>query len=304
MELSTLHAYMPALRHVKAIQQIHKGFSFDAKYFLYESDERPSYVLRTAALRLAARKRGEFEAVERVFRHGIATSEPIGFGVIEPLEICFMVLRYVEGEDASERLPLLTADEQHRVGVAAGRELRLMHELDAPAGLEPWHERRFAKHERQMADYRSCGVKLPGEEAVIAFIEANAELMRGRPDRFQHDDFHPGNLLVHERQYSGAIDFNRYDWGDPYHDFLKIAYFSREVSIPFCIGQIDGYFEGAIPELFWRLYALYTAMIMLPTIIWTLQVVPKQLDGMLDRIRVVLDDHSNFESVVPAWYKP
>lgn len=65
-----------------------------------------------------------------------------------------------------------------------------------------------------------------------------------RPNRFQHDDFHPSNILVQSNSYAGTIDFNRYDWGDPFHDFFKIAYFSREISIPFSIGQIDGYFDG------------------------------------------------------------
>jgi len=214
-----------------------------------------------------------------------------------------MVLRYVEGEDASERLPFMTSDEQYSVGVAAGRELLMMHNVEASEELGMWSERRIMKHNRQLADYRSCGVKLPEEDAIIAFIEKQLPLMEGRPNRFQHDDFHPGNLLVHGSSYAATIDFNRYDWGDPYHDFLKIAYFGRDVSIPFSIGQIDGYFSGQIPDRFWNLYALYSAMIIFPTVTWTLQVVPEQIDSMMARIRTVLDDHRNFESVIPIWYK-
>jgi hypothetical protein len=30
-----------------------------------------------------------------------------------------------------------------------------------------------------------------------------------------------------------AQEFYRYDWGDPIHEFYKLALFSREVSIPF-----------------------------------------------------------------------
>jgi len=102
--------------------------------------------------------------------------------------------------------------------------------------------------------------------------------MRGRPNRLQHDDFHPSNLVV--------------------------AYFSRNDSIPFSVGQIDGYFSGKIPEQFWRLYCLNNALIMLPTISWTLKVVPLQLEPMLDRIRIVLEDHKNFEHVIPSWHRP
>ncbi|MCZ8517737.1 aminoglycoside phosphotransferase family protein [Paenibacillus filicis] len=167
----------------------------------------------------------------------------------------------------------MLADEQYSVGVEAGRELLMMHEVEAPENMEAWSMRRIAKHNRQLAEYCRCGAKLPEEDAIIAFIDGQLPLLEGRPNRFQHDDFHPGNLLVHGGSYVAAIDFNRYDWGDPYHDFLKIAYFSREVSIPFSIGQIDGYFNGMIPENFWNLYALYSTLIMFGTITWTLQVV-------------------------------
>jgi hypothetical protein len=83
-----------------------------------------------------------------------------------------------------------------------------------------------------------------------------------------------------------------------------VAYFGREASVPYSIGQIYGYFGGQVPDSFWRLYALYTAMIVFPSVTWTLQVVPEQLDSMLERIGVVLEDHRGFRSDVPVWYRP
>ncbi len=140
-----------------------------------------------------------------------------------------MVLGYVEGEDASEVLPTLTREEQYRIGTEAGRELRLMHELEAPADLDTWYIRRTAKHNRQFDDYRNCGFKLPKEDVIVSFVGDNLKHMSNRPNRFQHDDFHPSNILVQSNSYAGTIDFNRYDLGDPFHDFFKIAYFSREI---------------------------------------------------------------------------
>jgi len=303
MQITEVQKYIPPLRKATSMTKIHKGFSADGKYLVYEGDDKPVYVLRTAAFKQTERKRAEFEAIGRIHALGVQTSEPVACGEIEELDLCYMVLRYVEGEDASERLPLMTPDEQYSIGVAAGRQLLMMHDVEAAEDLGAWSERRTVKHNRQLADYRLCGVKLPEEDAIIAFIEKQLPLMDGRPNRFQHDDFHPSNLLVQGNTYAAVIDFNRYDWGDPYHDFLKIPYFSSEVSIPFSIGQIDGYFNGQIPEDFWNLYALYSAMIMFGTISWTLQVVPEQIDSMMARIRRVLDDHQNFESVTPIWYK-
>ncbi|WP_164821242.1 phosphotransferase family protein [Paenibacillus koleovorans] len=303
--LNELKSRIPSLSDTDHIEQVTKGFSFDAKYFLSKPGSSiPTYVLRTAPIEQAEKKRHEFELVGRVYELGVATSKPVSCGKIDTLQICYMLLGYVQGEDASDVLPDLTEDEQYQVGWQAGCELKRMHELPAPPRLDNWHDRRLAKHRRQFEAYRQCGVKLPEEEAIVAFIEANSEAMQGRPDRFQHDDFHPANLLVQHRAYSGVIDFNRYDWGDPYHDFLKIAYFSREASIPFCIGQIQGYFDGEPSEEFWRLYTLYSALIMFGTVTWTLQVIPDHLDSMLERIRTVLSDHRGLESLIPTWYKP
>lgn len=303
MQITEVQEHIPSLRKATAISKIHKGFSYDGKYLVYEGGDKPAYVLRTAALKQTERKRREFEIVGHIHGLGVRTSEPVAFGTVEALDLCYMVFRYIEGEDASESLLLMTANEQYSVGVEAGQELLRMHEVEAPGNMEVWSARIIAKYNRQLTEYRRGGVKLPEEQAIIAFIEGQLPLLKDRPNRFQHDDFHPGNLLVHGGAYAAAIDFNRYDWGDPYHDFLKIAYFSREVSIPFSVGQIDGYFKGEIPGNFWNLYALYSAMIMFGTITWTLQVIPAQLDSMMARIRTVLNDHRNFESTVPIWYK-
>ncbi|AZN42721.1 phosphotransferase family protein [Paenibacillus albus] len=303
MQLTEVQAFIPQLRTATAVSQIHKGFSYDGKYLIYENSDKPTYVLRTASINQSEQKRLEFETLGRIHQLGVRTSEPVEFGTIEELELCYMVLRYVVGEDALEKLPSMSTNEQYEVGVAAGRELRMMHELEASAELEQWSTRRIAKHNRQMEEYYRCGVKLPEEEAVIAFIDKHLPLLEDRPNRFQHDDFHPANLLIHHGAYAAAIDFNRYDWGDPYHDFFKIAYFSREVSIPFSIGQIDGYFDNIIPGNFWNLYALYAAMTIFGTITWTLKVVPKDINSMMDRIRTLLDDHQNFTSSMPTWYK-
>ncbi|AFC33170.1 Aminoglycoside phosphotransferase [Paenibacillus mucilaginosus 3016] len=296
MNLEQILEQVPELRGAARMTPLTKGFSSDRKYIVYDAADRPVYVVRTAEIGKEGAKRREFEVVGRAAAAGVRTPAPVAFFTLTEQQTCGMVLEHAGGTDAAEALP-------YAAGVEAGRELRLLHTIGAPAEMQPWHRLREAKHRRQWQAYRECGVKLPAEEAVEAFIETHLPCMEGRPSGLQHDDFHPSNLLIAGGRYAAVIDFNRYDWGDPYHDFLKIAYFSREVSVSFSTGQIHGYFGGRAPDLFWTLYALYTAMILGGTITWTLQVVPEQLPSMMDRIRVVLEDHRNFESMVPVWYK-
>ncbi len=122
------------------------------------------------------------------------------------------------------------------------------------------------------------------------------------PNRFQHDDFHLENLIVRDGKYVGVVDFNGYDWGDPLHDFVKIALFARDISIPYSIGQIVGYYNGKISEEFWRLYAVYVGMTVFSSVVWCLRAAPHMLDDMLERLTIVLEDHKNFELSKPIWF--
>ncbi|WP_368042007.1 MULTISPECIES: phosphotransferase [Lysinibacillus] len=73
-------------------------------------------------------------------------------------------------------------------------------------------------------------------------------------------------MICHQNSFNGVIDFNGYDVGDPYHDFYNLALFSRRHSVPYCIGQINGYSTQPPDDEFWRLYALYAAINVISTI--------------------------------------
>lgn len=62
----------------------------------------------------------------------------------------------------------------------------------------------------------------------MAYIERHLACLEGRPNQFLHDDFHVGNLIVRDGTYAGVIDFNRYDWGDPVHEFVKLVFSAKK----------------------------------------------------------------------------
>ena len=55
------------------------------------------------------------------------------------------------------------------------------------------------------------------------------------------------------------IDFDRYDYGDPWEDMKSITW-DVQMSPLFASGRIDGYFDGAVQLDFWRLLSLYIAV--------------------------------------------
>ncbi|WP_238933686.1 phosphotransferase family protein [Brevibacillus choshinensis] len=232
----------PSLRNTERIEQIFKGFSTDLKYRVYLSDGTQR-MLRIADRTAWEQKKKEFAILEVLKKMEVKASLPMEQAVLEESNHCYMVLSYLEGEDAKDALPVLSLEEQYEIGRVAGTQLAAMHTICAEASVPEWEERCLLKHERYVEAYYNCGYRIPQAEKILTFIEDHTRLLRDVPNRFLHDDFHVGNLIVHEGKYAGAIDFNRMDWGDPVHDFTKLAFFSRETSVPFCIGQIRGYLE-------------------------------------------------------------
>jgi aminoglycoside phosphotransferase (APT) family kinase protein len=294
---------IPLLSECTDIKELHKGFS-DERKFVVSLQNGNQLLLRIAGIEKYEAKKEEFGVLQNLKQYNVKYSEPLEFGVIEDADVCYMVLHFLEGEDAEQLLPAYTDEKQYRIGLEAGKELRKMHMYYAPPHIESWHIRQFEKCQRYIEAYKQCSISIKNDEQIIDFIEENYQYMKHRPNVFQHDDFHPSNLIVKDKQYVGAIDFQRYGWGDPYFEFRKIALFSRGVSIPFSIGQIHGYFgEGNISEEFWRLYSLYTAMDIFSAVVWTLKVAPHTLDKMLDRLYLTLEDHDRFNRITPSWYQ-
>ncbi len=292
---------IPELRECKEIIQIEKGFSADKKYIIH-TEKNQKRLLRIFDCADMKQKQLEFMVLKKMEENQVACSRPKAIGEVG--QHGYMITSYIEGEDAEIEVLKLSEEKQFQVGVEAGEELKKIHRLQVPPQISSWYSRKVIKHQSYMEAYQNCGVQVKNDEKIIRFIKDHMHLMKDRPNVFQHDDYHLSNLIINNGEFAGVIDFNRYDWGDPVHEFLKIGIFSREVSIPFCTGQIKGYFSGREPdEAFWRLYSLYLAMCVFSTVVWTLKTIPENLDQMLDKVYTFLEDHNYFEEIVPKWYR-
>ncbi len=159
--------------------------------------------------------------------------------------------------------------------------------------------KKFSVHQEK---YRSCGVRVKNEEKALSYLKENLHLLKNRPQVFQHGDFHIGNLILTPENHLGIIDFNRWDYGDPYEEFYKMSLFSREKSIPFSRGQIHGYFGGEVPEDFFPLLALYLADVILYSIVWAIPFGEEEVLEMQRRALMVLSDYDSFHTIPPTWF--
>jgi aminoglycoside phosphotransferase (APT) family kinase protein len=300
--LEVLRLSIPLLKNAVALESIQKGYSTDKKVIVHLQEDS-KLLLRLFDLKDYEQKCVEYEYLRIIESYGVKCSKPLACGKLADLLKGYMLLTYIEGNDASEELPKLTKTEQYQIGFETGKELLKMHQFAAAKNVTTWYERKIAEHRKLLNEYAELKVPFKHDTQIISFIENHIELMHNRPNLYLHDDIYVGNIIVKDRQFAGIIDFNRYDWGDPVHDFLKLAIFSKEVSIPFSIGQLNGYHQSQEPdELFWKLYALYLAMSFFASIVWVWKFVPAEKDSLLGKLALILEDHNNFASYKPNWY--
>lgn len=298
----TLIKQIPIMSIYKEVFEIKKGFSSDEKFLVHMEDGENKLLLRMFNLEELELRKTEYSILEKMQDYNVTCSKPISIGEVGNRG--YLITSYIEGEDAEDEILKYSDQEQYNIGIEAGKELRKMHQLSAPSHISSWYSRKVEKHKKYIDAYLACEIKVNNDHKIMSFIEENIHVMKQRPNLFQHDDFHLGNIIVTNKKFAGVIDFGRYDWGDPIHEFLKIGIFSRGVSIPFSIGQIRGYFNNKEPdEDFWRLYSLYLAMCVFSTVVWTLRTIPNNMNEMLDKVYMYLEDHDYFSRLKPKWYQ-
>ncbi|GIP37946.1 aminoglycoside phosphotransferase [Paenibacillus sp. J31TS4] len=302
--MESLQERIPSLRTAHASTEVKKGLSPIDKKYIIDQGHGIRYLLRTAPIGQYERKNSLHRILMDLQQYQVRSPLPIEVGKVEELGICYQLLSYIDGEDAEEAIGRYPEQTQFQIGVDAGRDLARMHRLQAPSSVAPWHIRASSKHTRYLEAYKDCGIRLEDDHKILAFIEENQKWMADRPNLFQHDDFHLANLILKDGSYSGVIDFNNADWGDPLHDFHKLTLLNKEASVPFSAGQLAGYFEnGQLTDLFWRLYSLYAAMGVFSVLVWSIRHTPDRVELEVERLMTILEEHAYFERLEPSWYR-
>ena len=284
----------------KSITPISKGWSSDKKY-LVETVDGKLQLLRISDIDAYENKKKEYEIITKYSQLGINMSMPIEFGTCNEGKNVYMLLSWIEGRDLEEVLPELSEQEQYNLGRQAGIILRKIHSIPLDSADVPATTKREKKL-TQLGRYEESGVRISGDEVAVAYVKENINSIWNKTPVYMHGDFHPGNLIYVPDGSIGVIDFNRWEVGDPYEEFYKLESFGIEISVPYCIGQIDAYFDDDVPEDFWTANAVYVAQASLFSIKWAEKFGQAEIDGMVRRARASMMNFDDFMITVPKWY--
>ena len=279
-------------------EPINKGWSSDKKYCVTD-EAGTKYLLRISAFSQEEKKRAEFDMMKQVAALGVPMCRPLEFGTCE--DGVYSLQSWIEGGDAEAYIPALSDTKQYAYGLEAGRILRKIHSIPAPETQEDWESRFNRKMDYKIQKYSECPIKYENGQAFIDYIDANRYLLKGRPQCYQHGDYHTGNMMIDEKGTLQIIDFNRNDFGDPWEEFNRIVWCAQKAPV-FASGMVNGYFDGEVPEEFWRLLALYIASNTLSSVYWAIPFGQGEIDTMLNQAKEVLSWYDNMQNPVPTWY--
>ena len=128
-------------------------------------------------------------------------------------------------------------------------------------------------------------------------------LIEGRPSCVQHYDFHPGNILIHEEQFTGLIDMQKITYGDPINEFYKMEYFNVPISKAYSRGVLDGYHDNEfIPTSFWELHRLYAAIHIISAEVWANEIALDQQERFKVYTDFTINQFDDFNLLIPKWY--
>ena len=215
----------------------------------------------------------------------------------------YMILDYIEGENGRVLLPKLSKDTQYRIGQEVGQTLFKMHQISAPISHPPWDQQWIPRVKRLLPRFEDIAVGNKQYEQVARFVMNHLHLTQGRPNCVQHHDFHPGNIIIHEEQFTGLIDMQKIRYADPMNEFKKMEYFNVPVSKDYSRGVFDGYHNNAsIPTSFWELHRLYAAIHIMSAEVWANEIALDQQDRFKIYTEFTLNQFDDFNLLIPKWY--
>lgn len=282
------------------VEPIHKGWSGDKKYYI-ETKDGERLLLRVSDISTYDEKKYEFDVMKKMATTGMKMSQPISFGACEKGKSIYQILTWCDGEEAKEALYKMSDAEQYAFGQKAASVLKLMEKVDyKPASLE-WANDFKERVEHYIELYRKCGYTFEGDELIISYLQTGHHCIGKRPTALMHMDFQTDNMVISPDGELYTIDFQMCGVADPYH-VLTGAGVSAMYSIPFAMGQIEGYFGKIVPEDYWDKYAYY----MLAEMLYAFTVGVEMEEEREETLHMFEDEVERIKqngSNIPAWYQ-
>ncbi|WP_411844215.1 aminoglycoside phosphotransferase family protein [Salinicoccus sp. HZC-1] len=286
---------------IKSIEPFSKGWSSDNKYIALD-DTGIKYLLRLSPITAKDRVLTHAEFLEQCRKNDIPTHSLTGHGNCLKNQYYFLLLEWINGKDAEEKISSLSKDEQYELGIQAGKFLQKIHNFELD--MQPrssWPHRYNKKIDNKIEMYKNCELKYDKGHLLLETVEKYRGMLKEVAIVPHHGDYHVGNMLIDANNQLYIIDFDRHDHGDPWEEFNRITW-CVEVSHEFASGQINGYFNNEVSKDFWKLLMLYITTNALSSLSWAIKFGEKEIRTMTNGTAKLLETYDDFNKIIPSWY--
>lgn len=283
------------------IEPIRKGWSGDQKYYV-ETKDGARLLLRLSDISSYHAKQYEFGVMKKLSAAGINMSLPIDFGVCEDGKRVYQLLSWCDGEEAKEALSGMGDAEQFAFGQKAAGILKQMERINRKPASMDWANAYQKRMEHYIELYRNCGYTFPGDDLILSNLRTNHRCIGARPTALMHMDFQTDNMVISPDGELYLIDFQMCGEADPWH-VLTGAGVSAMYSVPFAMGELEGYFGKMVPDEFWEKYNYYMISEMLYAFTVGVQL-EQERNETLHMFEDEVERMKQNALCVPAWYQP
>lgn len=280
------------------IEPLTKGWSKDIKYYI-EDIYNQKFILRISDSSFYNKKLEQFKLLEKVHKLNIKMQTPLEFGRLDDGRV-YMLLSWLDGQDAEIILPTLEENQQYVLGKEAGKLLKRLHEIPVTTNIT-WKETYQSKIPRKINMAKNASIKHKHLDEFIKYVEDHMHIIEDNPMKFQHGDFHIGNMIITKNMDIGIIDFDRMDIADPIDDFKPFVWTVSKSSV-FETGLIDGYYDNHVPETFFKVLALYAAESCIGHIPWAITFGDEEVRIAMEVADKVYEWYKGFSVIIPTWY--
>ncbi len=293
--ISDLKNNIRFLENAENIKEISGGFSKSKKY-KFEKKEN-SYIIKLS-------EDDENDFILTLFDEAVPVPKVIEKGKVTLYNISkyYTITSYLEGASLDEKISDYSKGVQYNIGYNAGKILKSIHNSNFFQEKRNWTEKFTEKYNKYRVKYDSINIDFDNITEIIDYIDDNITIISNDRVRMMHDDYHLDNIITKNGEITGIIDFDNSEWGDPYHDFVKMFIYSREYSVAFCKGQLNGYFGNNISSEFWKTIKIYIAMAIISSLVWCQEHTPNRLQIMKNRLNTVVKDFNAFNNKEPEWF--
>ena len=278
--------------------KVNKGWSNDKKYKVIL--DQHTYLLRVSSISLKDRIEKLFNMMKQIEALAVPICSPIKLDVVDG--DIHALYKWIDGCDLNDVINKFDENRHYLLGIISGKHLQKIHSIDAPNHLESWSTRFNKKIDQKIKRYKDSSLNIEEIELFINYVNQKRHLLKDRPQTFQHGDYHIGNFMINQLDELIVIDFDRFDYGDPWEEFNRIVW-SAQKAPAFASGMIDGYFDHQVPKSFWELLLLYISNNTISSLVWGLEISEEEYHVMVNQMHEILQWYDQLKIDIPKWYK-